>query len=445
MLDELRSRLACPVLGPLDAGYGEQVAGFDLGLVHRPDAVALPERAEDVCAAVRLAVEAGVPVHVLGSGHADVPPVTAGLMISARRLDSVRLDAGSRTAVIGAGCTWHDVLEVATPVGLAPVCGSAPAVGVGGFLLGGGLGPLCRTYGFSTDHVRAFELVGADGELRTVTPGDELFFALRGGKGGFGVVVSATVELPELPSFYGGGGFYAAEDIPAVLHAFRRFTNDDVPDELSVSVAILRLPDAAPIPLHGQTVAHLRMAYAGPPAEAEALLAPLRIGPPLLGAATELAYADIGKVHGDPTIPSAHSTGGMLLHALERETVDALMAVAGPAVHAPLAIVELRHLGGAVRRPPPERDAVSGRDAAYGLWVSSPPAPARDPAAGAAVRGVLDAVAPWSTGAVQINFCGSENTAEEAARAWAPDVAAELAAIRRRIDPAGVFAFTPGS
>ena len=148
-------------------------------------------------------------------------------------------------------------------------------------------------------------------------------------------------------------------------------------------------------------------------------------------------------------MPSAHATAGILLHQLESDTVEAVLGVAGPDVRTPLAIVEIRHLGGAFAGSGRSRDAVSGREAAFGVWVSGAPMPADfNPsamsAAAAAVRGVLNAIGPWSTGSVQINFCGSVNTAQEAARAWPPEITAKLAAIRLRYDPETLFPFVPG-
>ena len=458
VLDELRSSVTGPVLTPDDPNYGTEITGFDLSLVHSPPVVVGAATVGDVCATVRTAVAGGLPITVVGSGHGDIPAVTAGILLTTRRLDGVQIDTSSGTAHVGAGATWHDVLDRATPAGLAPLCGSAPAVGIGGFLLGGGLGPISRTFGFSSDHVRSFDIVCADGVLRTVSAQQDpdLFWALRGGKGGFGVVTAATIEMLELTTVYGGGEYYAAAQIPALLRAYQAFVDAGVPDELTTSIAMLRLPDLPllPPPLRGQTVAHLRIGCVGADggAAAEKLLAPLRaaVGSPLLGAVGVLPYAQIGTIHNDPTVPSAHATAGILLHQVTPETVQALLAVAGPDVAAPLAIVEIRHLGGALGPAEGERDAVSGREAAFGMWISGAPQPAGfDPAAlattAAAVRGVLDAVAPWSTGSVQINFCGAVNTAAEAAAAWPAAVSARLAAIRAQYDPQRVFPFVAGS
>jgi FAD binding domain len=460
-IESLRAAVAGPVLTPDQDGYAAEVSGFEMVAEHFPAIAVGATDANDVVATVRIAAAAGIPVTVVGLGHAAIPSVTRGILLNTSRITDVTLDVGARAVRVGAGGTWHDVMAVATPIGLAPVCGSAPGVGVAGYLLGGGLGPIGRTVGFSSDHVRSFEIVCADGDLRTVSAerDADLFWALRGGKGGFGVVTAATVELLEVASLYGGGEFYSAGDIAALFRAYQRFVKSGLPAALSTSLAILRLPELPelPPPLRGQTVGHLRIAYMGGvdaddrAALAEELLAPLRaaVGRPLLGGVGELPYADLGTIHNDPTTPSAQATGGILLERFEPETVDAILDIGGPDVDTPVVAIEVRHLGGALTGAPP-RDAVSGREARACLWTVGAPLPpdfeaGQLTAANAGVRAVIDTVAPWSTGGVQINFCGSANTADEAAKAWPKEIADRLAEVRRRYDPATVFPFAPGS
>ena len=223
-LDALRSAVAGPVLTTADRGYADEVAGFDLAVVHTPPIAVGASSAEDVATVVRVAAAAGLPVGVVGSGHGDIPVISEGILLTLHRLDAVGVDAAARTATVGAGATWNDVLAASTPLGLAALCGSAPAVAVGGFLLGGGMGPIARTFGFSSDHVRSFEIVGADGEVRIVTARQhpDLFWALRGGKGGFGVVTAATIDLLALSTVYGGGEYYAAATSPPSCGPTRR-------------------------------------------------------------------------------------------------------------------------------------------------------------------------------------------------------------------------------
>ncbi|MGY1690732.1 hypothetical protein [Geodermatophilus sp. SYSU D01105] len=284
-------------------------------------------------------------------------------------------------------------------------------------------------------------MVTRGGEVRDVdaTGDPELFWGLRGGRGGLGVVTAATVDLLPLATLYGGALFFGADDAAAVLRGCADWlAADPVADALTTSVAIIRYPplDALPALLRGRFVVHLRVAFAGPAAEGERLVAPLRaLGTPFLDTVAEMPYARIGTIHDDPVEPVAAASGGLLLRTLDGDAVETLLDVAGPAVEVPLSLVELRHMGGALARSPVPADAVTGRDAAMGLWVVSAPVAEATPAALAEVavpvRGVLDALAPWSTGGTQVNFLGSVNTAEEYERSWPPDVGARLAALRR--------------
>src|SRR5258707_5593129 len=220
-IESLRTAVAGPVLTPEQDGYAAEVSGFEMAVEHAPAIAVGATDTDDVVATVRTAAGAGIPITVVGLGHAAVPAVTTGILLNTSRMTDVTLDVGARTARVGAGATWHDVMEVATPIGLAPVCGSSPGVGVAGYLLGGGLRPIGRTVGFSADHVRSFEIVGADGELRTVSAerDPDLFWALRGGKGGFGVVTAVTVDLLGLASLYGGREVFPGGGIVALFRA----------------------------------------------------------------------------------------------------------------------------------------------------------------------------------------------------------------------------------
>ena len=180
----------------------------------------------DVAATVAVGSERGERLTILGSGHGRLRELHGGVAISMRALADVEVDTGKRSARIGAGATWEPVLAATAPHGLAALCGSAPAVGVAGYLLGGGLGPLARTYGFGADHIQAVEVVTpADGSL-TVTAESypDLFWALRGGKGGLGVVTAVTIGLLPLTEVYGGALYFGTADVPAVLAAYAEWS-----------------------------------------------------------------------------------------------------------------------------------------------------------------------------------------------------------------------------
>jgi FAD/FMN-containing dehydrogenase len=421
---------------------------FDVSVRYAPDTIVEARTSADVEAAVRAAARTGKSLTVFGTGHGAFGDVTEGVLLCTQGLSGVTLDAERRTARIGAGTRWRDVLAATTPVGLAGLCGSSPSVGVIGYLLGGGIGPLARTYGFAADHVRSLEIVTPADGLVTVTPSDhpQLFWALRGGKGGFGVVTAATIDLLPVERFCGGGLYFAADAARDVLGAVAEWA-PELPESATASVALLRLPDVPEVaaPIRGQLVTHVRFATTEDPERAEHLLGPIRdVAAPILDTVTVLPYARIGEVHRDPTHPQPVMCAGQTLRSVDPDTIDALLEVAGPGRQVPLAQVELRSLGGALGRDAALPNAVGGRDAAWNLFVAAAPMPGmsaetrRDH-----VRSVLDVAAPWHAPVNLVNFVGRANDAAELVGSWTAEQNERLDGIRRAADPDGLLAFGP--
>lgn len=439
---ELAAAVAGPVLEPGDDGYAEEVAAFALTYAAVPAVVVGATSAADVAAAVRWAGRTGRRVSVQATGHGLLADLADTVMVSTRRLADVTVDPRAGTARVGAGVRWHQVIEAAAPFGLAPLNGSSSDVGVVGYTLGGGLGPMARSFGFAADHVRRFTLVTADGEIRDVTASSDpdLFWAVRGGKVGFGIVTELEFALVPVARFYGGAVFFPGEDAAAVLHAWRAWV-PTLTDETSTSVAVLRLPPdpALPEPLRGRCVVSLRVVHLGSAADGAAVLAPMRAAAtPLMDLVDEMPYAAVDAVHMDPTAPMPVHDRGVTLDGLPAQAVDALLAVAGPDVPAPLAMVELRLLGGAIARRPEVDNAVAGRDAAFSLFTVGAPFGPPPEAAIAATGAVVAAVRPWACGAL-LNLLGAA-TPERVGRIWDDATRARLLTIRDRVDPAGVFA-----
>ena len=368
MTGDLASRVAGPVLRPGDDGYAGELAGFDLAVSQRPAVVVGATGAADVIAAVRYARDAGLAVGVQATGHGITVPADDALLITTRRADAVRVDPSDGTAWIEAGALWSRVLHEAAPFGLAPLAGSAPAVGAVSYTLGGGIGVLGRRWGFSADHVRRLDVVTADGVPRRVTAEDhpDLFWALRGGGGNVGVVTGMQVGLVELAEVYGGGLFFAGEDagavLPAVVDACR-----EAPDEVSLSVAMVSFPDLPAVgPLRGRWSCWVRVTSSGTPARCEEVIAPIRAAAtPFLDTVRTMPVTDLGTIHNDPVTPTATNGHSLTLHSVDADTVAALLRHARP--DTPF-VIEVRQLGGALAREPAVPNAVGHRGAvAYPL------------------------------------------------------------------------------
>ncbi|MDQ1697071.1 MAG: hypothetical protein QOJ03_2424 [Frankiaceae bacterium] len=443
-LDTLRRVVAGPVLEPGDPDYAAEIAAWNLITTHRPPIVVGATCADDVAATVRFAVRHQLPVGVQATGHGASFPVTDGILITTKRMTDVSVDVQRGTARIGAGAKWAAVIEAAAPYGLAPLSGSTSDVGAVGYTLGGGMGPLGRRYGFSADRVRSVEIVTGDGRLRTITADDDtgLFWGIRGGKGNLGIVTAIEVDLVLLPRLYGGAIFYDAADAATVLHAWREWV-ETVPEDMTSSVALLRLPDEefVPEPLRGQLTLHLRIAYIGRAEEGERLVAPLRAAAtPIVDMVRDMPFTEVDSIHLDPVDPTPAWHDGRLLASFPAEAVDALVATAGPDVDVPLIFAEVRHMGGALGRPAFIPNAVAGRDGAFSLFVLGPAVPGLEQAVPAAGQRVIDALAPWHTAGRLFNFLGTTDKGPASvAAAYRPEDAARLQELKDRFDPHGLF------
>ena len=241
---------------PGDDGYAEECATYNLSLPRRPAVVIGAASPGDVSSAVQFGAARGLPVGVLATGHATSVPADGAVLVTTRRMNAVSIDPVARTARAEAGVRWQQVIEAAAPHGLAPLNGSSPLVGVVGYTLGGGLSPVgARARGWAADHVRAIEMVTADGEpVRTTPQRDaDLFWAVRGGKDNFGIVTAIEFGLFEVERLYGGALYFPGELTADVLAAFQECA-PTLPEEMTMSVALMRLPplDIVPEPLRGR-------------------------------------------------------------------------------------------------------------------------------------------------------------------------------------------------
>ncbi len=444
-LDALRAASGGPVLVPGDDGYVAESTMWNLAFRHHPAVVVGATSAADVQAAVRFAAGLGLPVGVAATGHGAAAPMDGAVLVSTRRMSGVQVFPGDRVVRIEAGARWQDVLDATTPYGLAPLAGSSPGVGAVGYTLGGGLSPaLGRRYGWAADHVLALEVVGADGSLSRVDAASdpELFWALRGGRGNFGVVTAIEARVFDVPDLFGGGLFVDAEHTRDVLRAWYALASS-APDELSTSVAFLRLPALPAVPevLRDRFVLHVRIAYSGDPAEGARLVAPLRaVGGALLDTLGVLPFAQVGAIHADPVDPVPALERTRALRRLSWPALEALLDVAGPGRRTAAHVVEVRLLGGALARAPRVASAVGGREAQGTLFAAVMAPPEAASAVEPDLIEVVDALGPWTAAGTLPNFTTPADARPDAFRRAYDDLTyARLALVKRRVDPRNLF------
>ncbi len=448
LADQLRRTVTGPVLTAADEGFAAELAGFKANVEHHPEVVVGIASAADAAAAVAVAGETGAPIRVLATGHGLGKPVTEGIVITTSRLKGVSIDPVTKTAHIEAGCRWGEVVAAAAEHGLAPITGASATVGCVGMLLGGGFGPLARTYGVASDWVRGFELVTGAGDVVTAnaTEHPDLFWALRGGKGGFGVVTSVDVELVELSTLYGGSVFFDAPEIDSVIRTWIDWTKT-LPEAATTSAIILRLPPLPfiPEPLRGKTVVSVRFAYVGDAAEGEKLFAPIRAaGAVLIDLLGEMPAANIAQIHNDPADPTQSFDRGVMLDELDGDFADAFLGAVGPDQQLPLVAVELRHLGGAVSRDVPEGSAVGGRSGAYTFFMVGAPDPSLFETVLPAVTGqVLDSVQKWTSAVNTVNLADGFVIPGSYEACWPAETRARLDEVRSTYDPQRRFPYGP--
>src|SRR6516164_5321262 len=341
----------------------------------RVKSAGFPESAADVAAAIGWAAERGLRVAAQGTGHNAGPLglLADTLLLRTGRMRGIRIDPDTRTARVEAGAVWLDVVHAAARHGLAALAGSSPDVGVAGYTLGGGMSLLGRKYGLTANNVRAIEMVTADGRLVRADHEQEsdLFWALRGGGGSFGVVTAIEFQLFPVTEAYAGILWYPIERGSEVLHAWSELTRNGPPDELTTVGRFLNLPPVpqVPEPLRGKSFVIVEAYHLGDPAQADELLAPLRALGPVNDTLATVPIPALSHLHMDPEQPVPGAGDGLMIDRLPAEAVDAFIGAAGPGAPFPLLSAEVRQLGGELSRPRPGNGALASIDAEYVLYL----------------------------------------------------------------------------
>jgi FAD/FMN-containing dehydrogenase len=439
-LEDLRSLCGGAVALPSDDGYDSARQAFNLAVDQRPAAVVYPCSAQEVAAVVAFARSRGLRVAPQATGHNAGP--LGGLESTVLRKTSgmhrVEIDPERRIARAEAGVLWEDVVDAATPHGLYALHGSSPDVGVVGYSLGGGMGWLARSHGFQTNSLTAIELVTAAGELvRTDRENDpELFWALRGGGGNFGIVTAVEFKLYPVTEVYAGIMLWDLEHAERVLTAWTQWAVD-APDEVTTAIRLMRIPPLPELPefLRGREVVMIDGAVQG--ADHHAILAPLRALDPELDTFATVPAASLVRLHQDPEEPVPFTSESALMAEVTPATIATIVKLAGSGVESPLLMVELRQGGGALSRVTPGHGALAKLDAPFILFTGGMAFNADMEAAVLAHAGRLKAeLEPWIAPGHYLNFAEHK---VDTSGAFGAFTYRRLQAVKARLDPDNVI------
>jgi hypothetical protein len=435
--------LAGKIVIPEDAGFDEARRAWNLAVDQEPAAVVLPESASDVAAAVRLAVEAGRRIAAQGTGHgaATLGPLGDTILVKTERMRGLSIDPVERIARAEAGVLSLELVRAAAQHGLAWLGGSSRDVGVVGYTLGGGLSFFGRRHGLAANSVRAIELVTADGNVVRADRDHEpdLFWALRGGGGSFGIVTTIELELVAITHAYAGLLWYPIERAGEVLHAWAELTQADPPDELTTAGRFLNLPPIPeiPEPVRGKSFVVVQAVQLGDPATADKLLAPLRALRPVNDTIQTVPAAALQDLFLEPEHPVPAVGDGLTLAELPPGAIDALIDTAGADAAVPLTSLEIRHLEGELARDRPGHGALSSVQAKYLMFAAGmAPTPELQDLMRGQVATVKQAMAPWAARHKLLNPAGTPTPMDAF---WPAGAFERLRAIKATVDPANLI------
>jgi len=427
---------------PHDPSWDDARLAWNLSADQQPAAVALPETAEDVQAVVRWSRKRGLRIAPQGTGHNALPlgSLAHTVLLKTERMRGVEIDPSARRARVEAGVLWGEVSDAAAEHGLAALAGSSADVGVVGYSLGGGVSWLGRRYGLAANSVTAIELVNAEGELvrADAEQSADLFWALRGGGGSFGVVTALEFTLYPIAEVYAGILFFPLERGAEVLRAWRRWV-DTVPDEVTSVGRFLQFPPIPdiPEPVRGKSFVVVEATSLLGKDGTDELLRPLRALGPDMDTFATIPVQQLKHLHMDPEHPVPGHGDGMVLSDFNDAAIDALVRIAGAGSGSPLITVEVRHAGGALERKAPGAGALTSIDGQFLMFAAGmTPTPGHGAAVRAHVELVQNALAAWDSGRAYLNFAVKRERGE---RLFGDLTYRRLQTVKAAVDPDDVF------
>jgi FAD/FMN-containing dehydrogenase len=425
-----------------DPTWDSQREAFNVLLDQRPAGIAVPRSADDVAGVVRAAAADGKRVSAQRTGHSAAPlgSLTDTVLIRTAGLTGIEIDAERRSARVGAGTLWGDFVPQASELGLAALHGSTPTVCIAGYSLSGGISFYGREFGLACNRVTAIELITADGEQRRVDAGNDpdLFWALRGGGGNFGVVTALEFDLLPMPERFAGALFFPFEQASEVLQGWREWTMT-APEQATSVGRLMNFPPIPeiPEPFRGNSYAVLELIYNGDETSGAELVAPLReLGTVAMDTLATVPPAAIVDLHMDPPEPSPYAGTSALTGDLSEAAIDAIITAVGPGSGSQLVSVELRHCGGAFSRAPEGAGALAtlpGSFLAFGVGIV--PVPEAMAPTQQWLGAFKSAVEPYRAGNY-LNFCDDPTDLETA---FPAETVARLREVKERYDPENLF------
>ena len=446
-LQRLQVRIQGSVILPDTPEYDDARKAWNLTINHHPAVIVVANNVADVIEAVNFARLEDLGIAVQSTGHGVAKAADDGLLIITSNMTSVRVDEEKHTAWIEAGAKWGMVLEHAQAVGLAPLLGSSSGVGVMGYTLGGGMGWLARKHGLAIDSVRYFEVVTADGRLlyASKTENPDLFWALRGGGGNFGVITAMEIQLYPETTVYGGNLIYPIQYAKAVYQFYREWIKN-APDELTSSISIMNFPPIPAVPefLRGQTVVIIRGLYAGALDKGAALVQQwLDWMTPVANTFGAMPFSNVDTISSDPKDPVPGVSSGAWLRELDDATIDLLIHYALKSNGSPLVKTEVRHAGGAISRVDKNANAYGHRQEQLIMQVVAiTPSPEAYQAAEQYIAAFKHALEPSLSGGVYINFLDGKEARDRTEDAYLPESYHWLMMLKAKFDPDNRFRYS---
>ena len=444
---DLAAALRGDLIVPADARYDEARAVYNAMIDRRPAAVARCRDVADVIACVRFGTGYGVDLAVRGGGHngAGLGVADDALVIDLSPLRSTTVSPQQHTVRVDAGCTWGDVDHATAAFGMATPSGFVSSTGVAGLTLGGGIGYLSRRFGLTVDNLLAADVVLADGAFVTASESShgDLFWALRGGGGNFGVVTSFTFrchDIGEGGMIIGGPVLYDLADTPEVMRWYRELL-PSLPEELSGWIAVLAIPSAPPFPpeLWGRKACGIIWCYTGPHDRAEQVLEPIRAyGSPLLVGLQPMPFTALQSAF-DPLLPAGLQWywKADFFDEITDKAIDVHVKY-GEQIPTALSAMHMYPIDGAASRVPADATAFAYRDGGWaGVIGGVDPDPANAELASRWARNYWQELHPTSAGGAYINFMMNEG--QERIRASYRGNYDRLAQVKRRYDPDNTF------